>query len=176
MGSKEFLFALSWGHLIHLSVFKKTTVRIFFQSTWSLGCTMPRDFSGDAPKSLWVLLKRPVSRWSKNWIWSWCIFLQQQGPPVGLGRQRAARLTAATLLFSVQSVTRKFALAKHCEMDPYKLIKAKLFCSKRERKGKSKYSERFPTSKIYYYFFLCIIAKRWRSFTEESSCSLNESW
>lgn len=61
------------------------------------------------------------------------MFLQQQDRPIGLGRQRAAGLTAATLLFSVQSVTRKSALAKHCEMDPYKFIKAKLFCSKKER-------------------------------------------
>lgn len=140
-----------------------------FPDHLSLRCATRRDFPWDAPKSLWVLLKRPVSRWSKVGL------ILVHVPPVGLGRQRAARLTAATLLFSVQSVTRKFALAKHCEMDSYKFIKAKLLCSKKERKGESKDSERFPTSSIYYYFFPHIIAKRWRSFTKESSYSLNES-
>jgi len=104
------------------------------------------------------------------------MFLQLRDPPIGLGSQRAAGLMAATLLFSALSVTRKFALAKHCAVDPHKFIKAKIFCSKKEIKGKSKDLERFPASRLYYYFFFHIIAERWRSFTKESSYSLNGSW
>lgn len=72
--SLQNFFAVSWSHLISLPLAKKNTMRVSCQSTWSLSCTMPGDL---APKSFWVLLGSPSARWTKNWVWSWGIFLQQ---------------------------------------------------------------------------------------------------